>query len=61
VAQRRVAVVHFRRTDARIDVGAKAEIYNVMENLVAEGAAVLMISSELPEIVSVCDSRLRHA
>jgi ABC-type sugar transport system ATPase subunit len=38
-----------------IDVGAKAEIYNLMENLVAEGAAVLMISSELPEIVSVCD------
>jgi ribose transport system ATP-binding protein len=38
-----------------IDVGAKAEIYNLMENLVADGAAVLMISSELPEIVSVCD------
>ena len=38
-----------------IDVGAKVEIYNLMENLVAEGAAVLMISSELPEIVSVCD------
>jgi ribose transport system ATP-binding protein len=38
-----------------IDVGAKAEIYNLMESLVAEGAAVLMISSELPEVVSVCD------
>ena len=38
-----------------IDVGAKAEIYHLMEKLVAEGAAVLMISSELPEIVSVCD------
>ncbi len=38
-----------------IDVGAKAEIYNFMENLVAEGAAVLMISSELPEMVAVCD------
>ena len=38
-----------------IDVGAKAEIYHLMEHLVAEGAAVLMISSELPEIVSVCD------
>jgi ribose transport system ATP-binding protein len=38
-----------------IDVGAKTEIYNLMEHLVAEGAAVLMISSELSEIVSVCD------
>jgi ribose transport system ATP-binding protein len=38
-----------------IDVGAKAEIYRVIENLVAEGAAVLMISSELAEMVAVCD------
>ena len=38
-----------------IDVGAKAEIYALIEQLVAEGAAVLMISSELPEIVAVCD------
>ena len=38
-----------------VDVGAKAEFYNFMENLVAEGAAILMISSELPEMVAVCD------
>ena len=38
-----------------IDVGAKAEIYRVIEDLVAEGAAVLMISSELTEMVAVCD------
>ena len=38
-----------------IDVGAKAEIYRLMETLVADGAAVLMISSELPELVAVCD------
>ena len=38
-----------------IDVGAKAEIYGVIEKLVAGGAAVLMISSELPEMVAVCD------
>lgn len=38
-----------------IDVGAKAEIYKLMENLVTEGAAVLVISSELPELVAVCD------
>ena len=38
-----------------IDVGAKAEIFHLMETLVAEGAAVLMVSSELPEIVAMCD------
>ena len=38
-----------------IDVGAKVEIFKLIDDLVAQGAAVLMISSELPEIVSVCD------
>jgi ribose transport system ATP-binding protein len=38
-----------------IDVGAKAEIYGLIERLVADGAAVLMISSELAEVVAVCD------
>ena len=38
-----------------IDVGAKSEIFREMERLVGDGAAVLMISSELPEIVAVCD------
>lgn len=38
-----------------IDVGAKAEIFALLDALVKQGAAVLMISSELPEIVNVCD------
>jgi ribose transport system ATP-binding protein len=38
-----------------IDVGAKAEIFSLLDSLVAQGAAVLMVSSELPEIVAVCD------
>jgi ribose transport system ATP-binding protein len=38
-----------------IDVGAKAEMFHLIEALVAEGAAALMISSELPEIVAACD------
>ena len=38
-----------------IDVGAKAEIFHVIGELVAAGAAVLMISSEQSEIVHVCD------
>lgn len=38
-----------------IDVGAKAEIHGFMNQLVKEGAAVLMISSELPEIIGMSD------
>ncbi len=38
-----------------IDVGAKAEIFRLLDGLVHEGAAVLMISSEQTEIVHVCD------
>ncbi len=38
-----------------IDVGAKAEIFRLLDKLVHEGAAVLMISSEQIEIVRVCD------
>jgi ribose transport system ATP-binding protein len=38
-----------------IDVGAKAEIHGFMDQLVREGAAVLMISSELPEIIGMSD------
>jgi ribose transport system ATP-binding protein len=38
-----------------VDVGAKAEIYALIQRLVEKGMAVLFISSELPEIVGVCD------
>ena len=38
-----------------IDVGAKAEIFRLLDKLVHDGAAVLMISSEQTEIVHVCD------
>ena len=38
-----------------IDVGAKAEIHGFMNELVKEGAAVMMISSELPEIIGMSD------
>jgi ribose transport system ATP-binding protein len=38
-----------------IDVGAKAEIFALIDQLVQQGAGVLMISSELAEIVQVCD------
>lgn len=38
-----------------VDVGAKYEIYQIINDLVAEGKAVLFISSELPEILGMCD------
>ena len=38
-----------------IDVGAKYEIYCIINQLVAEGKTVIMISSELPEILGMCD------
>jgi putative multiple sugar transport system ATP-binding protein len=38
-----------------IDVGAKFEIYCIMNDLVAQGKSVIMISSEMPEILGMCD------
>ncbi|MFC7303784.1 multiple monosaccharide ABC transporter ATP-binding protein [Streptomyces monticola] len=38
-----------------IDVGAKYEIYTVIDQLAAQGKAVLFISSELPELLGMCD------
>lgn len=38
-----------------IDVGAKAEIYALMNQLAQEGMAIIMISSELPEIINMSD------
>ncbi len=38
-----------------IDVGAKREIYLIMNELVAQGVAILMISSELPEVLGMAD------
>ncbi|MET9649644.1 multiple monosaccharide ABC transporter ATP-binding protein [Streptomyces sp. NPDC006460] len=38
-----------------IDVGAKYEIYTVVDRLAAQGKAVLLISSELPELLGMCD------
>jgi ABC-type sugar transport system ATPase subunit len=38
-----------------IDVGAKQEIYLLMDRLAAEGVGILLISSELPEIVGLSD------
>ncbi len=38
-----------------IDVGAKSEIYRIMYGLASAGAAVVVVSSELPEVMGICD------
>ncbi len=38
-----------------IDVGAKAEVYELLRNLAAQGKAILLISSELPEVLALAD------
>lgn len=38
-----------------IDVGAKKEIYSLIDEIVAEGKAVIVISSEMPEVIGVSD------
>ena len=38
-----------------IDVGAKAEVYAIMNDLVQQGISIVMISSEMPEILAISD------
>jgi len=38
-----------------IDIGAKSEIYGIMNELSAEGKSIVVVSSELPELLKVCD------
>jgi ribose transport system ATP-binding protein len=46
-------VVIFDEPTRGIDVGAKREIYNLMQDLIDEGVAVILISSELPEVLNL--------
>ena len=48
-------VVIFDEPTKGIDVGSKSEIYVLMRKLASEGKGVVMVSSELPELLSVCD------
>ncbi len=41
-----------------VDIGAKSEIYSIINLLAKEGIGVIMISSELPEIINMCDRLL---
>ena len=51
--QRNAEVIIFDEPTRGIDVGAKYEIYQLIHQLTDEGKAVLMISSELPEILGM--------
>jgi ribose transport system ATP-binding protein len=48
-------VLIFDEPTVGVDVGAKGEIYRMMETLAAQGKVVLMISSDNPELIAVCD------
>jgi len=38
-----------------IDVGSKAEIYEIIDQLAANGVSIIMVSSELPEVINMCN------
>lgn len=48
-------ILFFDEPTRGIDVGAKAEIYELMDELRSQGKAVIMISSEMPEVLGMCD------
>lgn len=48
-------VIVFDEPTRGVDVGAKAEIYRIMQNIAKEGVGIIMISSELPEIIGMSD------
>jgi ribose transport system ATP-binding protein len=51
-------VLIFDEPTRGIDVGAKTEIYQLMNRLAAQGVAIIMISSELPEVLGMSDRTL---
>ena len=53
--ERDAEVVIFDEPTRGIDVGAKYEIYVLMQELAAKGKAIIMISSELPEVLGMAD------
>ncbi len=48
-------VVIFDEPTRGIDVGAKVEIYNLMNQLKKQGIAVMFVSSEMPEVLGIAD------
>ncbi|MFC0861628.1 sugar ABC transporter ATP-binding protein [Sphaerimonospora cavernae] len=63
--QQKAVIARWRRTNSKVylfdeptrgvDVGAKDEIYRLMESLLESGAALLVVSSEMPEVLALAD------
>ena len=47
-------VLIFDEPTRGIDIGTKAEVYRLMHQLAGQGAAIILVSSELPELMNVC-------
>jgi ribose transport system ATP-binding protein len=52
---RKCEVYIFDEPTRGIDVGAQVEIYRLMQDLAARGAAIIMVSSDLPEVMNLSD------
>ena len=50
-----IDIIIFDEPTKGVDVAAKAEIYRLMEELVAEGKSLIVVSSELPEAMGLSD------
>ena len=50
-----VDIIIFDEPTKGVDVGAKAEIYRLMEEMVANGKSLIVVSSELPEVMGISD------
>ena len=55
LAQDNMKVIIMDEPTKGVDVGAKAEIYSIMGELAQKGYAIIMISSEMPEILGMSD------
>jgi L-arabinose transport system ATP-binding protein len=55
VLARSTEIVILDEPTVGVDVGAKAEIYSIVNDLAGEGVALLVISSELPEVLGLAD------
>ena len=54
----RPAVLWMDEPTRGVDVGAKAEIHHILRDLAQQGVGIIVISSELPEIIGLCDRAL---
>ena len=54
----RPAVLLMDEPTRGVDVGAKSEIHHILRDLASQGVGVVVISSELPEIIGLCDRAL---